>query len=174
MTVFWISELGSIILSIGISFAVSLTFFELMPPYLAGISTLIIMVVAISVMTWPRLQVRLMILRRMSKQQGYGLDVDKLRVGDIIATNRAGKLSKAIREETGGKYSHVAIYIGANQICEGAFPRARATFAAAYILTNDISTFCVLRPRQPHLIDGEKLVNLAIYYSFSLYGIAKR
>jgi hypothetical protein len=118
-----------------------------LPVYLSiplGAATIIL---GISVVIWSNNLLLRREIGRRTEHNWFVLDVTYLAVGDIIATRHGGRISTVIQRETGGRYSHVALYIGDNQVFEATIPRARITEASSYILTTDRDSFCVLRPK---------------------------
>jgi uncharacterized protein YycO len=81
-----------------------------------------------------------------SRSKQWALDVNKLQPGDIIGTGDRSKRGDLIRAHTGGgPLSHVALYVGNDEIVEAVMPLGRRKGATDYILTNDRSSVVVLR-----------------------------
>src|SRR5258708_361724 len=95
MKIYWLSELGFLSVTILTNYLVVLyAIASNTPQYLAIISFVLLMLIIIPAITWARIRSRLIILDRMSTQKWYGLDSDKLKVGDIIATTHSGKIDR--------------------------------------------------------------------------------
>jgi hypothetical protein len=113
------------------------------------------------------------LMRRAKHLIWFSVNPDKLEIGDIIAVRDEGRTSRTIQKETGGRFSHVALYVGSNTITEGVFPRARVLAANSYVFTTDKNSFCVLRLKDKRELDTRTLADEAGYYSYNLYSLGK-
>ena len=108
------------------------------------------------------------------------LDIDRLRIGDVIGTGGATLKSGLIRSVTGGgPLSHVALYIGDGVAVEAVIPGVRQVWLHTYIFTTSPQSVRVLRPRRK-VVDfrketerAEALRSEAIFYTNNPYSLSK-
>jgi hypothetical protein len=110
--------------------------------------------------------------RRVRSLRWYTLDLNALKIGDIVATRDDTSGSRRIQKITGGRFSHVALYLGDGVMCEAVPPRARLVLLRHHVFTTGKGNFAVYRLAS-NTLNEHKVISEAKFYAWNLYSLAK-
>lgn len=116
----------------------------------------------------------------VARHKWWTLDVAHLKPGDIVGTRHQTRRSRLIRENTGGgPLSHVALFLGGDDIIEAVMPRTATASARRYVLRRDRESIRVLRVKRPpsgfdlNTTRWSQLHAEARYYTPNLYSVMR-